>query len=56
MLSPAVIAAQREVAGPAPVGRDQCLTCVAGTGIVGRYLLDLGWKVKGLDLTPRWRG
>jgi ubiquinone/menaquinone biosynthesis C-methylase UbiE len=52
MLSPALIQAQREVVGPAPAGHDLCLDMCCGTGIVGRNLLDLGWKVRGLDLTP----
>ena len=52
MLSPELIRAQREVVGPVRAGRDQCLDLCCGTGIVGRNLLDLGWKVKGLDLTP----
>ncbi|MGE3680382.1 MAG: class I SAM-dependent methyltransferase [Bdellovibrionales bacterium] len=52
MLSPELIDAHREAAGPAPQGQDLCLDLCCGTGIVGRNLLDLGWKVKGLDLTP----
>jgi ubiquinone/menaquinone biosynthesis C-methylase UbiE len=52
MLSPALIEAQREVVGRAQAGRDLCLDLCCGTGIVGRNLLDLGWQVKGLDLTP----
>jgi len=52
MLSPDLIQAQREVVGPVRAGRDQCLDLCCGTGIVGRNILDLGWKVKGLDLTP----
>jgi ubiquinone/menaquinone biosynthesis C-methylase UbiE len=52
MLSPDLIQAQREVVGPVRSGRDQCLDLCCGTGIVGRNLLDLGWKVRGLDLTP----
>lgn len=52
MLSPELIEAQREEAGMAPEGRDTCLDLCCGTGIVGRNLLDLGWKVRGLDLTP----
>ncbi|MBX3020561.1 MAG: methyltransferase domain-containing protein [Bdellovibrionales bacterium] len=52
MLSRDLIAAQREAAGPAPAGRDLCLDLCCGTGVVGRNLLDLGWKMRGLDLTP----
>jgi ubiquinone/menaquinone biosynthesis C-methylase UbiE len=52
MLSPDLIQAQRQAAGEAPAGRDTCLDLCCGTGIVGRNLLDLGWKVRGLDLTP----
>lgn len=52
MLSPALIEAQRKAVGRAPEGRNLCLDICCGTGIVGRNLLDLGWDVKGLDLTP----
>jgi ubiquinone/menaquinone biosynthesis C-methylase UbiE len=52
MLSPALIEAQREVVGRPEGGRDLCLDLCCGTGIVGRNLTDLGWQVKGLDLTP----
>lgn len=52
MLSPQLIKLQREVVGTATDDADQCLDLCCGTGIVGRNLLDLGWKVTGLDLTP----
>lgn len=52
MLNEDLIKAQRAAAGVAPQGLDLCLDLCCGTGIVGRNLLDLGWKVKGLDLTP----
>jgi ubiquinone/menaquinone biosynthesis C-methylase UbiE len=52
MLSPDLIRAQRDVIGEAPTGGNLCLDLCCGTGIVGRNLLDLGWNVKGLDLTP----
>lgn len=52
MLDADLISAQRAVAGEAPVTANQCLDLCCGTGIVGRNLLDLGWKVRGLDLTP----
>jgi ubiquinone/menaquinone biosynthesis C-methylase UbiE len=52
MLNEDLIRVQREAAGPVRGGKDQCLDLCCGTGIVGRNLLDLGWKVKGLDLTP----
>lgn len=52
MLSPELIAAQREMMGPAPKDQNRCLDLCCGTGIVGRNLLDLGWQVQGLDLTP----
>lgn len=52
MLSPDLIKLQRETAGQAPNGHDKCLDLCCGTGIVGRNLLDLGWKVTGVDLTP----
>lgn len=56
MLAPELIEAQREAAGEAEEGRDKCLDLCCGTGIVGRNLLDLGWKVTGLDLTPEMGG
>ncbi|MGE4131822.1 MAG: class I SAM-dependent methyltransferase [Bdellovibrionales bacterium] len=52
MLNPDLLQAQREAAGPAPTDARECLDLCCGTGIVGRNLLDLGWKVRGLDLTP----
>ncbi len=52
MLSPELIEAQREAAGRAQEGANTCIDLCCGTGIVGRNLLDLGWDVKGLDLTP----
>src|SRR5689334_11148363 len=52
MLSPELIAAQNAIVGPPSEGRDQALDLCCGTGIVGRNLKTLGWKVKGLDLTP----
>lgn len=52
MLAPDLIEAHREAAGPAPADANLCLDLCCGTGIVGRNLLDLGWNVKGLDLTP----
>ncbi len=52
MLDEDLIAAQRTAAGEAPAKSNTCLDLCCGTGIVGRNLLNLGWKVRGLDLTP----
>lgn len=52
MLDEALIKAHREAAGPAMKGQNLALDLCCGTGIVGRNLLDLGWQVQGLDLTP----
>lgn len=52
MLDEDLITAQRTAAGEAPAKANSCLDLCCGTGIVGRNLLNLGWKVKGLDLTP----
>lgn len=52
MLSPELIQLQRETVGIGPETGNQCLDLCCGTGIVGRHLLDLNWKVTGLDLTP----
>lgn len=52
MLDEDLIAGQRAAAGEAPAQANQCLDMCCGTGIVGRNLLNLGWKVRGLDLTP----
>ncbi len=52
MLDEDLISAQRAAAGEAPAEANTCLDLCCGTGIVGRNLLNLGWKVRGLDLTP----
>lgn len=52
MLNEDLIEAQRAAAGKPEDGNNLCLDLCCGTGVVGRNLLDLGWKVKGLDLTP----
>jgi ubiquinone/menaquinone biosynthesis C-methylase UbiE len=52
MLNEDLIEAQRQVVGRPEAGANACLDLCCGTGIVGRNLLDLGWKVRGLDLTP----
>lgn len=52
MLSPLLEAAQTRAAGSAPIGNNRALDLCCGTGIVGRSLLPLGWKMTGIDLTP----
>jgi len=52
MLDDDLIAVQRMAAGEPEMGENLCLDVCCGTGIVGRNLIDMGWKVKGLDLTP----
>lgn len=52
MLDEDLIGAQRMAAGEPEIGENQCLDLCCGTGIVGRNLIDLGWKVRGVDLTP----
>jgi ubiquinone/menaquinone biosynthesis C-methylase UbiE len=52
MLNEDLIEAHREVVGRPEGDANTCLDICCGTGIVGRSLLDLGWKVRGLDLTP----
>jgi DNA gyrase subunit B len=52
MLAPELITAHRRAAGLAPREFSRAVDLCCGTGIVGRHLLDLGWLVEGLDLTP----
>ncbi len=53
MLDEDLLRAQKDAAAwPASPEDNQCLDLCCGTGIAGRSLIGMGWKVRGLDLTP----
>jgi ubiquinone/menaquinone biosynthesis C-methylase UbiE len=53
MLDANLLKAQIKAAGSPKEGSNECLDLCCGTGIVGRELLQHGWNVTGIDITPQ---